>query len=615
MSHSHRSPSFTLGQSGQVAHHDGSPLFVPHPYPQLGDTVLLRVRVAPDAAVAAVHLRSKVDGDQRFSPCRRSGEDRYGTWWEVSVPMVNSELGYRFLLHTGTGALSLNARGIHDREVTDGDDFRLTVDPAPPAWARAAVFYEVFIDRYAHDPSGPAARLPLPGWATDADWDTPVAHGTPDGVRQLYRGDLDGITQHLDHLEAMGVTAIYLTPFFPATSNHRYDAESFATVDPLLGGDAALRRLTEAAHHRGIRVVGDLTLNHTGKSHEWFQAAQADPHSDEASYYLFQDHPERYETFADVPSMPKLDHRSEQLRRRLFDGAGSVVHRYLRDFDLDGWRIDVAQSAGHSAGSDRTLRTARATVATARAARTDAYVVAEHQLDASDALRGCGWHGTMAYASFTRPLWSWLAEGDSDRYWGVPGSHPPYTGTVMAQVMDSFNARIPWRSRIHSLNLLDSHDTPRLRSIVEPDRYRVAVGMLMTMPGIPMLFAGDEIGTHGVDPEDGRRPFRWDTSTWDHALLTWHQHLIRLRTHHPALTEGGFRWLHTAENVVVFERAHSEETLVVVAARGEHPPIQCAQHLTDLIGSQHLAAGDSISPDLTFGIWRATSPVPSSERD
>jgi len=587
---------------------------VSQPYPQLGDTVNLRVRVF-DGDVSAVHLRSKVDGDQRFSACRRAGKDADGVYWETSVTMINPELGYRFLIQTNSSGLTLNASGIHDCEVTDDHDFRLTVDPAPPAWTRTAIFYEVFIDRYAHAPSTLAAALPLPEWAVDADWTTPVSHGTANGVRQLYRGDLDGITQRLDHLEAIGVTTIYLTPFFPASSNHRYDAASFDMVDPLLGGNAALRRLTKAAHHRGIRVIGDLTLNHTGNTHEWFRAAQADPSSDEADFYLFQDHPDRYETFADVPSMPKLDHRSEQLRRRLFEGDVSVVHRYIRDFDLDGWRIDVAQSAGHSAGSNRTLQTARATVATARAARSDAYIVAEHQFDASDALQGDGWHGTMTYGSFTRPLWSWLAETDVDRYWGAPASHTPYTGTVMAQVMDSFNARIPWRSRIHSLNLLDSHDTPRLLSIVEPDRHRVAAGVLMTMPGIPMLFAGDEIGTLGVDLEDGRQPFRWDASTWDRDLLAWYRDLIHLRTRHPALTDGGFRWLHTATDVVLFERAHPDETIIVLAARRTHPPIPCSLHMTDLLGSQHLAPGDSISADLPFGVWRTTNHGPTSNQD
>jgi alpha-glucosidase len=94
---------------------------------------------------------------------------------------------------------------------------------------------------------------------------------------QLYGGDLQGIVEHLDHLVDLGVTVLYLTPFFPARSNHRYDASTFDVVDPVLGGDEGLAALLDAAHARGLRVVGDLTTNHTGDAHEWFLAAVADP--------------------------------------------------------------------------------------------------------------------------------------------------------------------------------------------------------------------------------------------------------------------------------------------------------------------------------------------------
>lgn len=584
-------------------HHDGSELYVSAPYPDLGDVVTLRLRVGEDVAARSVHLRSTVDGDQRFTPCEQEGTS---PWWSVTVRMVNARLGYRFLIDAGQGAWTLDAAGLHAVEVTDAHDFRLTVDPAPPRWAREAVFYEIFPDRFAS--SGDTGAAEVPAWAVPTRWEEPVAHGTPNGVRQLYGGDLNGVVEHLDHLVDLGVSAIYLTPVFPGTSNHRYDASTFGHVDPLLGGDRALRELTEAAHEKGVRVVGDLTLNHTGDSHEWFAAATADPDSVEAGFYLFSDHPHAYETFAVVSTMPKLDHRDPELRRRLFEGPDSVVNRYLTNPGIDGWRIDVAQSAGHCGPSDRTLDTARATVASARAARPDAYVVAEHQYDASDALAGDGWHGTMTYAAFTRPVWSWLGEEDTDRYWGVPVGHPPYTGQAMARVMDAFNARVPWRSRVHSLNLLDSHDTPRLLSVVGRERYVVALGMMMTMPGIPMIFAGDEIGTEGVDLEEGRQPFRWDSATWDHDLLALHRQLIRLRRHHRALVDGSFRWLHTGDDVVVFERATREETILVHAARRAHGPLVCDVEAVDLLGSRHLAPGDTFPHEQAgVGVWRTAT--------
>ena len=606
MSHAGREP---ISLAPLTAHHDGSALYVSNPYPEAGEVLRFRIRVGTELSVTEVHLRSTVDGDQRFTPCVPTGATFTAAGGKRSCPWRTPGCGTASCSRPA-GARTLNSTGLHAREVPDTHDFRVTTDPEPPSWVQGAVFYEIFLDRFARGRERDPGSHTTPAWAVPADWDDPVAHSGPDGVRQLYGGDLGGILEHLDHLSDLGVSALYLTPFFPAGSNHRYDASTFAHVDPMLGGDGALRALVAAAHERDIRVVGDLTLNHTGDTHEWFSAAVVDDGSSEAGFYLFTEHPVGYEAFSDVPTLPRLDHRSPELRRRLFEGDRSVVHRYLTEFDLDGWRIDVAQSAGHSGTSDRTRQSARATVGTARAARSDAYVVAEHPFDAGEALAGDGWHGAMAYAAFTRPVWSWLAETDIDTYWGAPGAHPPYTGRTMAEVIDEFNGTIPWRSRIHSLTLLDSHDTPRLLSVIGSQRFRVALGLLMTMPGVPMVFAGDEIGTHGINLEDGRQPFRWDRRSWDHDTYELHRRLIRLRRAQPALVQGGFRWLHTDDDVVLFERATAQGAVIVQASRRAHDPILCPFDATDLLGEADLTSGCPFpSEGPAVGLWRVSHPA------
>ena len=117
--------------------------------------------------------------------------------------------------------------------------------------------YQIFPDRFAR--SAAAADRPLPDWAIPCDWDTPVAVSRPETPYQFYGGDLDGIIERLDHIAGLGANTVYLTPVFPARSNHRYDAAAFDRVDPLLGGDEALRRLADAVRARGWRLIGDLT--------------------------------------------------------------------------------------------------------------------------------------------------------------------------------------------------------------------------------------------------------------------------------------------------------------------------------------------------------------------
>src|SRR5262249_10462606 len=130
-------------------------------------------------------------------------------------------------------------------------------------------------------------RHPQPTWAVPRGWSERPEPRTRNPHREIYGGDLAGVQQHLDHITSLGANALWLTPFFPAESNHRYDPTSFDQVDPLLGGDAALASLLGAARERGLRVIGDLSLDHPGSGHEWFVRGQADPASAERGFFLF----------------------------------------------------------------------------------------------------------------------------------------------------------------------------------------------------------------------------------------------------------------------------------------------------------------------------------------
>jgi len=589
-----------------LAHHDGSPLYVSNPCPGLGQNVDLLVRTSEGSGTRAVHLRATPDGEPTFVEARvdRRGDDE--TWWRVTLPIVNAEMSYRFLLDTPDGGRWLNGLGVHARAVTDAADYRLTTHSAPPAWTDEAIVYQIFPDRFARSNAHPVSECP--DWAVSSEWDDPVAWGTPDGVRQNYGGTLWGIAENLGHLERLGANTIYLTPFFPARSNHRYDATDFEHVDPLLGGDSALSELISQAKRRGIRIIGDITLNHTGNEHPWFRRGQRDPDSPEAGFYYFEDDRNNYATFAGVSTLPKLDHRSAELRRRLYDGQDSVIARYLTDDGIDGWRVDVAQSAGRYRDTDLSAEVATLTRATMTATGRDAFLVAEHQHDASASLRGDGWHATMAYSGFTRPIWSWLTRVPVEQYWGVPTALPRYSGHDMKAVMAEFAAAIPWQSFSHNLTLLDSHDTPRFRSVAGREMHHLGAAMLMTLPGLPTIFAGDEIGLEGVHPEDSRRPIPTDTDAWDHGTLDLYRNLISLRRAHPALRSGGLRWMYCDEDVVIYERALDHQALVIQVSRDTHEPVIADARAVNLTGGPDLIPGQPMPGDgPAFHIWLVSS--------
>ncbi len=364
----------------------------------------------------------------------------------------------------------LSAVGVVEHDPPDAFDFRLSSHHAPPDWARDAVVYQVFPDRFAR--SAAADERETPAWAVPAEWEDEVVFEgfDPRTPTQFYGGDLDGITEHLDHLADIGVSVVYTTPVFPGESNHRYNASTFEEVDPLLGGDAAYVRLASAVHERGWRILGDLTTNHTGDTHEWFVAARDVEGAPARSFYYFL--PDgSYECWMGHGTLPKLNHDDPALRAAMVDGPDSVVARWLRPpYDLDGWRVDVANMTGRLGAIDVNHEVARLVRRTAEAERPDAFVIGEHNHDASTDVDGDGWHGTMNYSGFSWPIWSWLRD---------PASTGPRVRTAGPGAATTRRRHRPEHPRVAGPLRLARHDLllehprlPRQRADPHGDRRR-----------------------------------------------------------------------------------------------------------------------------------------------
>ena len=556
-------------------HHDGSPVYVDDEAPTLGSTFVVRCRTGAD--VAAVWTRTTQDAEPTYHACAEVHRDRHTVWWQGELPMHNPVMHYRFVVvGTDGGQRWLTGAGVFDHDVPDAFDFRTSSHPPVPDWARDGVVYQVFPDRFAR--SAAADARPVPAWAMPAAWTDQVVFESSDPRTplQFFGGDLDGIVDHLDHIAGIGADIIYTTPVFPGESNHRYNASTFAAVDPLLGGDEAYARLSTAVHVRGWRILGDLTTNHTGDTHEWFRRAVADPDAPERDFYYFGADGS-YETWMGHPTLPKLNHLSPALRTAMVEGPDSVVARWLRPpYDADGWRIDVANMTGRLREVDIAHDVARAVRRTATAERPDALVIGEHNHDASGDVDGDGWHGTMNYAGFSWPVWQWLRSPDSPaRSFGTPMPIPSRTGPQVAAAIRMWGARLGFRAQQASWNILGSHDSARIRTICgSAHLHRVAAGLQFTLPGVPMVFAGDEIGLEGVLGEDSRRPMPWSTrQEWDHETYAVYAGLGRLRRESPALRRGGLRWAHVSDDTLVFLREHPTESVLVTARRAAGPAV------------------------------------------
>jgi alpha-glucosidase len=573
-------------------HHDGSDVYVLERPRELGGEAIVRIRLPQ--SVDTVVLRYVEDGEPRAARAEDDGEG----WWVARFAVTNPNIPYRWLLSGGdVGYAWLNGRGILDHDVPDSDDFVMSVDPSGPDWHAESVVYQIFPDRFA------TTRLDVrpPDWAIPRDWDElPIGRG-PETPFEWFRGDLRGVEEHLDHIERLGANVIYLTPIFPAGSTHRYDSTSFDRIDPLLGGDEALESLVRAAHARGMRVISDLTTNHTGDKHEWFLGGNHE-------LYLFDESGD-YESWWGIKSLPKLNWLSAELRTRI----QAVARRWLQEpYSLDGWRVDVANMSGRTGATDVN----RDVAPTLREAlNDDSVLVAEHFHDFRPDFRG--WHGAMNYAGFSKPVWAWLRR-DGIQYVGMPVPMPRFGGDQVVATMRAFSSGVPWQFTLHSWTLLDSHDTARFRTVAgSREKQLVGVGLQMTMPGVPMVFAGDELGLEGEWGEDARRTMPWGhPEFWDGELLDEYRRLITLRRSSPALTRGGIRYAFVDDDVIAYLRETRGERLLCLASRDDHEPVRLPLSALEARGLEMLHGTDAdidrdeaVLPATgpSFHVWRLTN--------
>jgi alpha-glucosidase len=555
-------------------HHDGSALYVPNQSPVLGESVKLRIRIHEAIGkVSEVRVRFSESGEAfPTQPAKVIKRDGKWSWYETSITMHNPKMNYRFYIKLAGGeVLWYNPQGLHKLNQPDVLDFRLNTFSSAPAWGRKTIMYQIFPDRFARSAKADAHKLP--SWALKRNWGDEVIGQGPGTSEQFFGGDIWGIIEKLDHLQKLGVNTLYLTPIFPGRSNHRYDASSFDEVDPLLGGDEAFAELIQAAHKRGMKVIGDLTSNHSGVGHEWFKAAFKKPNAPESDFYYFTEKNTKYDSWFGVASLPKFNWKSKELRKRFIQGSKSVVGKWLRaPFNMDGWRIDVANMTGRIRDEDMYLEVAQVIRKTMVDINPDTIMLGEYTGDAAYEVQGDGWQGAMTYSNFTKPVWRWFY---NTKVKDVPGfmmwdGDYKANGTELVTSYNQFVAAFPWHVRLHNMNPLDTHDIPRFKTFAIAGAQKVAAAMQFTFPGIPVIWAGDEFGLDGFNGENSRTPLPWNNERkHDTAMLPIYQQLAKVRRENSALNEGSMRFIYASAEAIVFVREDKKQTIVVSVTRGE----------------------------------------------
>jgi neopullulanase len=418
-----------------------------------------------------------------------------------------------------------------------------------------AIFYQIFPDRFAR-----STRVEKPN--NIQEW------GAPPTGHAYQGGDLLGVAEHLDYLVDLGINAIYFNPIFQSGSNHRYHTHDYFQVDPMLGGNAALRELLDAAHARNIRVILDGVFNHCSRG--FFQFHDLLENGAESAYldwFTVLEWPLRpygskhgnYAAWWNNPALPKFNTNTHAVRDFIFDVAQHWV-----EFGIDGWRLDVPTEID----DDAFWRQFRSVV---KAANPEAYIVGEIWGDAERWLMGDQYDAVMNYG-ISRAALGLFGRETFDREYR-PGGFKlvPLGARAFAHEVERLMHMYPWEVVQAQFNLLDSHDTARFIHQAKGDWQTLEQSLLflMTIPGAPCLYYGTEIGMTGGPDPDCRRAFPWYApNSWKLDLLDFTKRAIRLRRDHAALRRGKYAAVYAHEDILAFARRAQEESALVLFNAG-----------------------------------------------
>ncbi|HUF05854.1 MAG TPA: alpha-amylase family glycosyl hydrolase [Candidatus Binatia bacterium] len=599
-----------------------------------GTRVTLRLRAAAgDLEAATIRVWDALAQSQVLVPMSVVARDATGgehghDWWEATLPTTNipSLLYYRFIVRDGG-----ETRYVEDDALLDGGagevlgasedrSWQLVTyapDFATPEWARGAVIYQIFPDRFANgDPSNDPSPEASPGPdgadryrygdvygnpVLTRDWETDLPEGycraytapaepcdeEPLG-RDFYGGDLAGVREHLDELAELGVTVLYFNPVFAAPSNHRYDTSDFSVIDPDLGTREDLEGLVADAEALGMRVLLDGVFNHVSSDSPYFDRAERFPElgacesadSPWAEWFIFSPGPpekcfdgQTYVDWFGFDTLAVLAETPDTFGHFLSEDG--VATRWL-ETGIGGWRLDVMNEISHDF-----LRGLRRSI---KGADADALILGEEWGDASAWLLGTEVDSVMNYR-FRRAVIG-LVNGDTaDADGAIAGLAPSAFASTMEGVREDYPPAA-WEV-LH--NLVDSHDTTRILWTLTPGadnreekesaaaleigkaKLRLVAALQMSWPGMAGVYYGTEAGLTGHDDPDDRRPYPWDAV--DGELRDWYARLGALRATHEALRTGDLAFLHAddAAGTLAFGRRTDAQATITVLNLGAEP--------------------------------------------
>jgi len=567
----------------ESVHSDGTAEFVSNPLPSLYETVTIRIRMYEDAPVKTVILRTIPNGMECLDEMKQVKRERGFVYYEAPLKMTEKRMQYHFYLVCEDVVYFYTQREITTYVPDHTYDFVLLADYVQPAWVKEAVFYQIFPDRfYNGDPSNDVkdGEYTQEGYPTIRmkSWEDIPLHYQKGRCLDFFGGDLQGIKEKIPYLKELGITALYLNPIFYAPSVHKYDCLDYFHVDPHFGGDEALAQLSEALHKNGMKLILDISINHTGIAHKWFNrdgiwfdkssGAYNNPESEERGYYFFGEN-NSYHGWFHVDTLPTLNYTSEALRDKIYRAEDSVLKKWLKPpYSIDGWRFDVADTFARNNEIQLAHEVWPQIRNSIKEVNPQAYILAEDWGDCAEYLQGTEWDAPMNYFGCGRVIRQFVGETDL-----FMKKHPVLAGVkykmsaedVKNRVMEHLG-KLPYVMWENQFNLIDSHDASRLHNNreVHPEEYQGAVIFQFMLTGAASIYYGDELEADGtVDTTEGcRYPMPWHKDAESCNAYHLYKTMAKLKAEHKALSYGSMKFLYAEQNIIAIGRFWKDEAFV-----------------------------------------------------
>jgi len=452
-----------------------------------------------------------VNGKKPIMMVRAGGDEFYERYSTKLNWDRKTDLHYHYLLNDGAGNFTFGPKGLlpegrpNDYAVSAASFKPFTV----PGWVEKSVIYQIFPDRFANgDKSNDPKNV--------APW------GSKPLYYNFFGGDIAGVEQHLDYLKGLGISSIFFNPIFKGPSNHRYETTDYFQIDPVFGTNAEFMKLTKDLHKLGIKTILDGVFNHTSTAFAPFaDVVKNGADSKFVNWYTFNSfpvhigNPPNYVAWYNFPSMPKLNYSNPETRKYML----TIPEYWEKTVGIDGWRLDAANEVVQDYWQDFRSRV--------KNTNSQAWILGEVWGDGSSWLQGDQWDSVMNYP-FREAVVGFL---------GKQGNGKP--SDLMNRLMTVYGRYAPQVSR-NLMNLVGSHDTPRIRTVCGGDLSlaRLAAAIQFTWVGTPSVYYGDELGMEGDRDPDNRRCMDWESAKPDNDLLRDYKKLIHLRNSDPVLQSG-----------------------------------------------------------------------------